>query len=832
MSDSNKESVVHTTAESSNPRIAILPGTSLSTESHTLQITQHRLNGRNFREWFQSVALVIKGKGKYGHLSGEVTAPSKDAVDYQRWEAEDSIIMAWLINSMEQKIGRTYLFYKTAEEVWDVVQEIYSDLENTAQCFEIRSAIRNTKQGNSSVTEYYNTLLELWQEMDLFYDPNWECKADGLKYSKMLEKERVFDFFHGLNSDLDEVRGRLLGTKPLPSLREVFAEVRREESRKRVMLTATDSHTSSALAATKREEFSRDKPWCEHCNKPFHTKDTCWKLHGKPANWKPRGKREKERSAYTTSVAATPPLEKGMQLNLSTEQVLFLQRLLQDTHLGKETDNTATTATTFPVQRGSAEIFQQFQSHRQPRDKELTVLLADGNTSAVMGEGDISIGGLKLKTVLYVPNLKCNLLSVSKLTQDMDCIVTFLPSHCIFQDRSSGKMIGSAEETDGLYWLSENKASLDQATHSAFRRKIFFNYERRIRMRSPPEKVFEYFASCQTRDGEIVMTSADLMRAIVPVFPPSESNLVRDGYLRGERDPGDLRCRPSEFFMLFDTNNDGHISFKEYIFFVTLLSIPEPSFSAAFKMFDIDCSGEIDRDEFKRVMNLMRAHNRQGAHHRDGRRGGVRVGDSVENGGLVEYFFGKDGKQRLRHDKFVQFLQSLHDEMVRLEFAHYDYKSRGTISAKDFALSMVASADLRHLNKFLDRVDELSNELKFGNIRITFEEFKDFAELRKQLLPFSCALFSYAEANGLLTRKDIQRAALQVCGISLTDNVIEIIFHVFDANRDGSLSSDEFIRVLHKRERDIARPTESGILDFISCCCNCSFSKSVTRFIY
>ncbi|XP_052209405.1 calcium uptake protein, mitochondrial-like isoform X3 [Diospyros lotus] len=367
---------------------------------------------------------------------------------------------------------------------------------------------------------------------------------------------------------------------------------------------------------------------------------------------------------------------------------------------------------------------------------------------------------------------------------------------------------------------------------SAFRRKIFFNYERRIRMRSPPEKVFEYFASCQTRDGEIVMTSADLMRAIVPVFPPSESNLVRDGYLRGERDPGDLRCRPSEFFMLFDTNNDGHISFKEYIFFVTLLSIPEPSFSAAFKMFDIDCSGEIDRDEFKRVMNLMRAHNRQGAHHRDGRRGGVRVGDSVENGGLVEYFFGKDGKQRLRHDKFVQFLQSLHDEMVRLEFAHYDYKSRGTISAKDFALSMVASADLRHLNKFLDRVDELSNELKFGNIRITFEEFKDFAELRKQLLPFSCALFSYAEANGLLTRKDIQRAALQVCGISLTDNVIEIIFHVFDANRDGSLSSDEFIRVLHKRERDIARPTESGILDFISCCCNCSFSKSVTRFIY
>lgn len=122
------------------------------------------------------------------------------------------------------------------------------------------------------------------------------------------------------------------------------------------------------------------------------------------------------------------------------------------------------------------------------------------------------------------------------------------------------------------------------------------------------------------------MTPGDLMRAIVPVFPPSESNIVRDGSLRGERFPGELRCSPSQFFMLFDVNNDGLVSFKEwviachelysdmyiflvisynltsffiantfflhrYIFFITLLSIPESSFSVAFKMFDIDNDG-------------------------------------------------------------------------------------------------------------------------------------------------------------------------------------------------------------------------------------------------
>ncbi|KAL3566945.1 hypothetical protein D5086_032360, partial [Populus alba] len=37
-------------------------------------------------------------------------------------------------------------------------------------------------------------------------------------------------------------------------------------------------------------------------------------------------------------------------------------------------------------------------------------------------------------------------------------------------------------------------------------------------------KIFEYFASFKKPDGEVLMTPADLMRAVVPVFPPSESN--------------------------------------------------------------------------------------------------------------------------------------------------------------------------------------------------------------------------------------------------------------------------------------------------------------------
>ncbi|KAG1327818.1 calcium uptake protein, mitochondrial [Cocos nucifera] len=350
----------------------------------------------------------------------------------------------------------------------------------------------------------------------------------------------------------------------------------------------------------------------------------------------------------------------------------------------------------------------------------------------------------------------------------------------------------------------------------SYRRRVFFNYEKRIRMLSPPEKIFEYFASVQSPEGEVFMLPTDLMRATIPVFPPSESNIVREGHLRGERHPSELHCAPSPFFMLFDTNNDGLISFPEYIFFVTLLSIPISSFSVAFKMFDLDSNGEIEREEFKKVMALMRSYNRQGASHRDGRRIGLKVGGSVENGGLVEYFFGEDGKGRLQHDKFVHFLRDLHDEIVRLEFAHYDFKSRGTISAKDFALSMVACADMNHINKFLDKVDELNNDPHLRDMRITFEEFKTFAELCNRLQALTLAIFGYGKVNGLLTKQDFKRAVSHVCGVSVTDNVVDVIFNVFDANFDGKLSSEEFLRALRKRESAIRQPTAT---DHGAVCC-------------
>lgn len=126
------------------------------------------------------------------------------------------------------------------------------------------------------------------------------------QYKGRLEKERIYKFLLGLNKDLDEVRGRILGTKQLPKIREVFSEVRREESRRKLMLgNTTPLLESSALAAKGiqlRPTQRKNRPWCDHCKKPGHTKDTCWVIHGKPLDAKPfRNKETRGNIAHSST---------------------------------------------------------------------------------------------------------------------------------------------------------------------------------------------------------------------------------------------------------------------------------------------------------------------------------------------------------------------------------------------------------------------------------------------------------------------------------------------------------------------------------------------------
>jgi hypothetical protein len=77
--------------------------------------------------------------------------------------------------------------------------------------------------------------------------------------------------------------------------------------------------------------------------------------------------------------------------------------------------------------------------------------IADGSLSPVLSKGSISVTpSMTLASILQVPNLATNLLSIARIAIELNCRVIFYSYYCFFQDLTTGKMIGSGSLKDGL----------------------------------------------------------------------------------------------------------------------------------------------------------------------------------------------------------------------------------------------------------------------------------------------------------------------------------------------------------------------------------------------
>lgn len=232
----------------------------------------------------------------------------------------------------------------------------------------------------------------------------------------------------GTKSKSDEVRQRVLGTKPLPKIREVFSKVQREESRKKVMMGSPQSKTDSVVTPIENSTMAacgvqsqtnagKERPRCDHCQRPGQYKDTCRKLHGKQADWKPRFERE-GRSNLATGTKTTTN-ESSM---FSKEQLDLLQRMFSHT---SQNPNPSVTRVGYLAQKGTflnaLNVRKEtgnlwivdsrpsgdatiFHSYKPCHDTD-SVRIADGSLSKVTGVGSIIISSSL--------TLNCNLLSIS-----------------------------------------------------------------------------------------------------------------------------------------------------------------------------------------------------------------------------------------------------------------------------------------------------------------------------------------------------------------------------------------------------------------------------------
>lgn len=87
MMSTEKENLRIDVSSSATSESASIPVISQSfSEGSSLQTINHEFNGKNFLLWSQSILLVIRGRGKMGYITREISRPKVEDQAYANWE--------------------------------------------------------------------------------------------------------------------------------------------------------------------------------------------------------------------------------------------------------------------------------------------------------------------------------------------------------------------------------------------------------------------------------------------------------------------------------------------------------------------------------------------------------------------------------------------------------------------------------------------------------------------------------------------------------------------------------------------------------------------------
>ncbi|GKB38125.1 putative RNA-directed DNA polymerase [Tanacetum coccineum] len=194
---------------------------------------------------------------------------------------------------------------------------------------------------------------------------------------------------------------------------------------------------------------------CTECNKDGHTREGCFKLIGYP-EWWPRKKGEKNKGK-----AACVKTETGPIPGLTYEDYQLFLKHFSGTGNSEGTKPVANMAHKedeegeWIFDSGCTEYITYLSNilvNKKATHFEAPVVIPNGDSIPVKGKGDyIFPGGTKVNGVLYVPDFKCNLLSVSRLSRDLQCCISFFPDFCVMQGLQRRNLIGAGRCEGGLY---------------------------------------------------------------------------------------------------------------------------------------------------------------------------------------------------------------------------------------------------------------------------------------------------------------------------------------------------------------------------------------------
>ncbi|XP_075103433.1 uncharacterized protein LOC107799949 [Nicotiana tabacum] len=97
----------------------ILPYFLLSVDHTGICITLVVLKGDNYDELAKAVRNTFRAKKKLGFIDGMITKPKEEGFELDYWYAVNSMLIAWVFNTIYPPLRSTVSYMKTVKELWE-----------------------------------------------------------------------------------------------------------------------------------------------------------------------------------------------------------------------------------------------------------------------------------------------------------------------------------------------------------------------------------------------------------------------------------------------------------------------------------------------------------------------------------------------------------------------------------------------------------------------------------------------------------------------------------------------------------------------------------------
>lgn len=185
-------------------------------------ITPIKLRGPNYDEWVRAIRTSLQAKRKYGFVEGIIPKPTT-LEKLEDWTAVHSMLISWLLNTIEPSLRSTLSYYDAAQSLWVHLKQRFCVVNGTRIC-QLKASLGECKQGkDEDVSVYFGRLSRLWDELVTYVKtPTCKCGTCACDINKQMIDLCVEDYLHhfliGLDGVYATIRSNLLSQDPLPTI--------------------------------------------------------------------------------------------------------------------------------------------------------------------------------------------------------------------------------------------------------------------------------------------------------------------------------------------------------------------------------------------------------------------------------------------------------------------------------------------------------------------------------------------------------------------------------------------------------------------------------------